>query len=152
MTNNDVLKRLRYTFDFSDDEMIRIFDLGDYKTTRTEISDWLKPEDHTSYINLPDKKLAHFLNGFINLKRGKREGEQPTAESTMTNNLVLKKLKIALALKTEDLISIFKQADLEVSKNEISAFMRNPKQSQYRQLLDQYLRNFLMGLQLKYRT
>jgi len=86
------------------------------------------------------------------LKRGKREGEQPAAESTMTNNLVLKKLKIALALKTEDLISIFKQADLEVSKNEISAFMRNPKQSQYRQLLDQYLRNFLMGLQLKYRT
>ncbi|MGB2088645.1 MAG: DUF1456 family protein [Psychroflexus salarius] len=152
MTNNDVLRRLRYTFDFSDDEMIRIFDLGDYKTTRTEISDWLKPEDHASYINLPDKKLAHFLNGFINLKRGKREGEQPAAESTMTNNLVLKKLKIALALKTEDLISIFKQADLEVSKNEISAFMRNPKQSQYRQLLDQYLRNFLMGLQLKYRT
>ncbi|SHE98253.1 Uncharacterized conserved protein YehS, DUF1456 family [Psychroflexus salarius] len=152
MTNNDVLRRLRYTFDFSDDEMIRIFDLGDYKTTRTEISDWLKPEDHASYINLPDKKLAHFLNGFINLKRGKREGEQPTAESTMTNNLVLKKLKIALALKTEDLISIFKQADLEVSKNEISAFMRNPKQSQYRQLLDQYLRNFLMGLQLRYRT
>jgi uncharacterized protein YehS (DUF1456 family) len=152
MTNNDVLRRLRYTFDFSDDEMIRIFDLGDYKTTRTEISDWLKPEDHSSYINLPDKKLAHFLNGFINLKRGKREGEQPAAESAMTNNLVLKKLKIALALKTEDLISIFKQADLEVSKNEISAFMRNPKQSQYRQLLDQYLRNFLMGLQLKYRT
>ncbi len=152
MTNNDVLRRLRYTFDFSDDEMIRIFDLGDYKTTRTEISDWLKPEDHASYINLPDKKLAHFLNGFINLKRGKREGEQPAAESTMTNNLVLKKLKIALALKTEDLISIFKQADLEVSKNEISAFMRNPKQSQYRQLLDQYLRNFLMGLQLRYRT
>ena len=152
MTNNDVLRRLRYTFDFSDDEMLRIFDLGDYKTTRTEISDWLKPEDHASYINLPDKKLAHFLNGFINLKRGKREGEQPAAESTMTNNLVLKKLKIALALKTEDLISIFKQADLEVSKNEISAFMRNPKQSQYRQLLDQYLRNFLMGLQLKYRT
>ncbi len=152
MTNNDVLRRLRYTFDFSDDEMIRIFDLGDYKTTRTEISDWLKPEDHASYINLPDKKLAHFLNGFINLKRGKREGEQPAAESNMTNNLVLKKLKIALALKTEDLISIFKQADLEVSKNEISAFMRNPKQSQYRQLLDQYLRNFLMGLQLRYRT
>ena len=152
MTNNDVLRRLRYTFDFSDDEMIRIFDLGDYKTTRTEISDWLKPEDHASYINLPDKKLAYFLNGFINLKRGKRQAEQPAAESTMTNNLVLKKLKIALALKTEDLISIFKQADLEVSKNEISAFMRNPKQSQYRQLLDQYLRNFLMGLQLRYRT
>lgn len=151
MTNNDVLRRLRYTFDLSDNEMINIFNLAEYTSSRSEISDWLKAEEDEAYVNLPDKKLAIFLNGFINLKRGKRDGEQPQPESNMTNNLVFKKLKIALSLTTEDLIAIFKLADLQVTKNEISAFMRNPKQSQYRQMLDQYLRNFLMGLQLKFR-
>lgn len=151
MTNNDVIRRLRYTFDFSDDEMISIFQQAEYKTTRAEISDWLKPEDHDAYVNLPDKKLAIFLNGFINLKRGKRDGEQIQPESKITNNLVFKKLKIALALKTEDLIAVFERAEMNVSKHEISAFMRNPKQAQYREMLDQYLRNFLTGLQLKHR-
>lgn len=77
MTNNDILRRLRYTFDYSDDQMIEMFAQADAAVTRAQISDWMKKEEDEAYVNLTDKNLATFLNGMINKYRGKREGEQP---------------------------------------------------------------------------
>ncbi|WKV12066.1 DUF1456 family protein [Marivirga harenae] len=151
MTNNDILKRVRYIFDYSDEEMITIFDSADYKVSRSLVTDWLKSEDHEDYKDIHDDQLASFLNGLINTKRGKREGVQPKPEKILENNDILKKLKIALNLKTEDIIVAFKLAGKPVSSHEVTAFLRNPKQNQYRPFLDQYLRNFLNGLQLKHR-
>ncbi|HET8859697.1 DUF1456 family protein [Marivirga sp.] len=151
MTNNDIFKRIRYIFDYSDDQMIAIFAAADYKVTRSLVTDWLKNEDHQEFKEIYDNQLATFLNGLINEKRGKKEGPQPEPEKILENNVILKKLKIALNLKTEDITEAFKLADKPVSPHEITAFLRNPKQSQYRPFLDQYLRNFLNGLQIKYR-
>ncbi|MDN6280606.1 MAG: DUF1456 family protein [Psychroflexus sp.] len=151
MTNNDVLRRLRYTFDYSDDQMIEIFEEADVTVTRPQISDWMKKEEDEAYINLTDKNLAVFLNGMINKYRGKREGEQPKPEQKLDNNLVFKKLKIALNLRSEDILALFELAEMPITKNELTSFLRQKKQPQYQQLLDQYLRNFLTGLQFKYR-
>lgn len=151
MTNNDILRRLRYAFDFNDKKMMKIFALADYEASREEISNWLKKEDHDDYVGIYDKYLAIFLNGMINLYRGKREGEQPKPEKTLNNNLILRKLKIALTLTDEDIVDILKLADLRVSKHEINAFFRKPSQRQYRQCKDQILRNFIHGLQIKHR-
>lgn len=74
MNNNDILRRLRYTFDLSDEEMMKIFALAERESSRAEISNWLKKDDNPEQENLYDRELATFLNGFINLKRGKREG------------------------------------------------------------------------------
>ncbi|GAB3332137.1 DUF1456 family protein [Marivirga atlantica] len=151
LSNNDILRRLRYTFDFSDEQMIDIYEQADVKVTRSLISDWLKPETDADYKEMHDNQLAAFLNGFINLKRGKKEGVQPPIEKTLNNNLILKKLKIALTLKTEDIVELFELTDLKVSNTEITAFLRNPKQPQYRPFMDQFLRNFMLGLQIKHR-
>lgn len=152
MTNNDVLRRLRYSFDYSDSDMLDIFSLADYKTSRSVVSDWLKPEEHAEYKNLPDKQLATFLNGLIYKNRGKRtDGPLLKPESKLDNNLILKKLKIALELKTDEIVDMFKAIDKEITLNELGAFLRNPKQSQYRECKDQYLRNFLSGIQKTYR-
>lgn len=151
MTNNDILKRIRYTFDYSDEQMMAIFDSADYKVTRSLVTDWLKNDDHAEYKEIHDDQLAVFLNGLINTKRGKRDGEQPKPEKLLDNNTILKKLKIALNLKTEDILEVFKLAGKPISPHEVTAFLRNPKQPQFRPFLDQYLRNFLNGLQLKYR-
>lgn len=151
MDNNNVLQRLRYTFDLSDDQMIEIFGLVEVAVTRAEISDWLKKEEDPEFKKLHDKPLATFLNGFIALKRGKREGEPPKPEKKLTNNLILRKLKIALNLQSEDILAILELADFKLSKHELSAFFRKPGQNQYRICKDQVLRNFLMGLQLKHR-
>ena len=150
MNNNDIIRRIRYTFDFNDSKMIEIFSLADHEVTREQISDWLKKEDDPSFQELNDKQLAFFLNGFINDKRGKKETEQPKAEKRLNNNIILRKLKIALNLKDEDILEILDLVDMRISKHELSAFFRNPNQDQYRLCKDQVLRNFLHGMQLKY--
>ncbi|GBE02903.1 MAG TPA: DUF1456 family protein [Nitrospirae bacterium] len=151
MTNNDILRRIRYIFDFNDSKMIAVFGLADYQVTRGQISDWLKKEDDPAYQKCSDTLLAIFLNGLINYKRGKKEGSQPEPEQRLTNNIIFRKLRIALNLKAEDILEIMDMAGLRISKHELSAFFRRPGHKHYRECKDQILRTFLKGLQLKYR-
>lgn len=152
MTNNDVLKRLRYTFDYNDSQMIAIFELADYVVNRAQVSNWLKKDDDPELTEISDKELALFLNGLIIEKRGRREGPPPIAEDPLSNNMILRKLKIALELKTDDIIELFGLVDVKLSKPELSAFFRNTEHKSYRPMMDQYLRNFLMALQKRYAT
>ncbi|MEJ6492852.1 MAG: DUF1456 family protein [Flavobacteriales bacterium] len=150
MTNNDILRRLRFTFDLNDDKVMDLFRSGGIEATRAEISDWMKKEEDEDYKNLGDKYLAAFLNGFINKNRGKREGEQPAPEKKTDNNMILRKLKIALNMRDEDILDVLDLADFRFSKSELSAFFRRPDHRHYRECKDQIIRNFLHGLQLKY--
>lgn len=152
MMNNDILRRLRYTFDLDDSKMIAIFGQAEYQVTREQISNWLKKEEDPEFQPCSDTQLAIFLNGLINDKRGKLEGPQPVPEERLTNNIVFRKLRIALDLKTDDVLKILALADLRVSKPELSAFFRKPGHKHYRSCKDQILRNFLNGLQIKYRA
>jgi uncharacterized protein YehS (DUF1456 family) len=151
MTNNDILRSIRYSFDFSDSKMTTIFGLADYQVTREQISNWLKKDDDPAYQKLDDTQLAIFLNGLINDKRGKKEGAQPELEEHLTNNIIFMKLKIALNLKAEDILEIMGLVDFRLSRHELSSFFRRPEHKNYRECKDQILRNFLKGLQLKYR-
>lgn len=151
MTNNDILRRIRYTFNLSDSKMIAVFgSADDHQVTREQISDWLKKEDDPAYKECSDRQLAIFLNGFINSKRGKKKGPQPAPEQRLTNNIIFRKLKIALNLQAEDVLAIMALADLRMSKHELSAFFRKPDHKHYRECQNQILRNFLQGLQLRY--
>ncbi len=150
MTNNDILRRLRFTFDLNDTKMMELFATTGQQVSRAQISDWLKKDDDPAYQKLNDNQLAIFLNGFITDKRGKKEGKQPLPEKRLNNNIIFRKLKIALNLKDEDILEILKLVDMQISKHELSAFFRNPDQNQYRICEDQILRNFLHGLQVKY--
>jgi len=151
VTNNDILRRIRYIFDFNDSKMIAVFGLADYQVTREQVSDWLKKDDDPAYQNCNDTQLAIFLNGLIIDKRGKKDGPQPIPEKNLNNNIIFRKLKIALDLKNEDVLEILGLADLPISKHELSAFFRRPDHKHYRVCKDQILRNFLKGVQLKYR-
>ncbi|MGD9900730.1 MAG: DUF1456 family protein [Calditrichaceae bacterium] len=151
MTNNDILRRIRYAFDFSDSKMIAIFGEADYPVTRAQISDWLKKDDDPAFQKCSNIQLSIFLNGLINDKRGKKEGPQPEPEKQIDNNIVFKKLKIALNLKAEEVLDILDLAGLSISKHELSSFFRKPDNKHYRKCKDQILRNFLKGVQLKYR-
>ena len=151
MTNNDILRRVRYIFDFNDDKMISLFQSADSTVTRAEISDWMKSEEDDSFKKLKDVELATYLNGLINDKRGKREGAQPVPEKNLTNNAIFMKLKIALNLQAEDILEIMDLSDFRMSKHELSAFFRKVGHKHYRECKDQILRVFLKGLQMQYR-
>ncbi len=64
----------------------------------------------------------------------------------MTNNDVLKKLRVALMLRDDDIVEILKMVDLRVSKSELGAFFRKEDHPKYVECGDQILRNFLNGL------
>lgn len=64
----------------------------------------------------------------------------------LTNNDILKKLRVALELKDDDIVKILKLADFELSKSELNALYRNPTHPNYKECGDQLLRNFLNGL------
>lgn len=130
--------------------MIALFALAEMEISRAQISDWLKRDEDPNFRRISDFQFATFLNGFITEKRGKREGPMPKAEQQLNNNIILRKLKIALNLTVEDIVDVFLAVKAHVSKPEITALFRRPDQRQYRECQDQFLRFFLQGLQAKY--
>lgn len=151
MQNNDILRRLRFAFSLNDTKMMETFALGTLEVNREILSNWLKKDDDPDFLPLYDVELAAFLNGFIIKNRGKKEEETPKPEKSLNNNVILRKLKIALNLKDDDILEILHLADFKFSRHELSALFRKPNQDQYRVCKDQILRNFLMGLQIKFR-
>lgn len=142
---------MRYIFDYSDSEMITVFSEGGQEVTRTWISSILKKEEDSDCVACTDLLLATFLNGFITHRRGKSKGEERPAEHRLSNNLILRKLRIGLDLKDAELLEILSLADLRLSRHELSAFFRKKGHKNYRACKDQVLRNFLVGLQRKFR-
>ena len=151
MINNDILRRLRFTLDLNEPKIVAIFALADHKVTGNQVTRWLKKEDDPAYTECTDIEFATFLNGLITDKRGKKDGPAAVPEKRLNNNIIFRKLKIALNLQSDDVLAIMELADLRMSKHELSAFFRKPGHQHYRDCLDQVMRNFLMGLQLKYR-
>ncbi|MFD1928339.1 DUF1456 family protein [Sporosarcina siberiensis] len=173
MNNNDRLVRLRYALDIKDAEMVEIFKLGGMELTKQEVQKMLSkskgnaatdPEENENQVNeyetsLENSSFESFLNGFIVFKRGEQEskpGASPnqflmTKDNRNVNNVLLKKLKIALSLTSEDMLDILIDAGVTISKSELSAVLRKEGQRNYKECGDRYARNFLKGLALRYR-
>lgn len=151
MTNNDVLRRIRYTFNLRDEKVVAIFAHAQCKVSETQVQNWLKKDDDATMVELADVELASFLNGFIIEKRGRKAGEQPKPETTLTKNIMLMKLKIALQLQNDDIIDLLASTGFTLGKSELTAFFRKPDHKNYRHCKSQFLRNFLQALQDKHR-
>ncbi len=147
MTNNDIFHLILTTFDINEKAAIEIFALADINATENQMTAWLKEEDDAAFIPLNDTELARFLNGFINLKRGKRDGEPPKPETHLNNNIIFQKLRIALNLQAEAILDTLQLAEINLSKHELSAFFRKPNNKHYRECTDKTLQGFLAGIQ-----
>lgn len=66
--------------------------------------------------------------------------------TTMNNNDVFKKLRVALQLKDTDIVEILKLSNYEIGTSELNAFFRSEDHPNYKECGDQILRNFLNGL------
>jgi uncharacterized protein YehS (DUF1456 family) len=163
MENNDILIRLRYALEIKNKEMAEIFKLGGVEVTVPEVIQILTKiddeEENDDLIKCNNSMFDSFLNGFIIYKRGIQEpkpGQPETPEpvikkSANVNNLLLKKVKIALALTTEDMLEIFEKAGITVTKGELGALLRKEGHKNYKECGDKFARNFLKGLAIKYR-
>ena len=151
MTTNDILRRTRYAFDYNDIQMMEFFASGGMQVTREQVKSWLLRDEYDGFVAATHKELATFLNGFINAKRGKKEGVQPVAEKILTNNIVLRKFKIAMNWRDEDILETLMLGDMKFSKHELSALFRKPTHTHYRLCKDQLIRKLLIGMHRRYR-
>lgn len=148
MLNSDILRRIRYAFNFNDRLMLEIFHLGGIEMDQAKLMSHLKKEEDEGYVALDSKTLMAFLDGLILRKRGPRETASPPAarKESFSNNLVLRKIKIALEFKEEDILAVLKRSDMEISRAELSALFRKKEHKNYKKCGSQLLRNFLAGL------
>jgi len=155
MINNLVLRRLRYALNLRESNMVEMYKLVDVTIKSTTISSLLLREDHEGFLECTDVVLAQFLDGMIIKHRGlpaDGKAPAPVAEDIrLSNNIILKKIRVALELREEHLLEIMQKADFEFSKSEMSAFFRKVGSRQYKPCGDQMMRNFLMGMCEKYR-
>ncbi|MDP2228368.1 MAG: DUF1456 family protein [Moraxellaceae bacterium] len=153
MINNDVLRSVRYMLNINEEKMVEIIALTDFAVQAGAMAAFLKKDEEEGYRECPDEVLGHFLNGLVMHKRGRDDSRPPQPlELPMTNNIVLKKLRVAFNLKEDDMFAIFEGAGFKVGKPELSSFFRKEGQKNYRPCGDQFLRNFLKGLTLRVRT
>ncbi len=146
VTNNEILRSVQRIFDFDESGIVEIFALAEHLVTAEEVSAWLKKEGEAGFQPCDDSRLAIFLNGLINDQRGKKEGAQPLPEQSINNNIVFRKLKIALDLQADDILEILALAEVRLSKHELSALFRKPGHKHYRTCSDEVLSGFLQGV------
>ncbi len=154
MINNDVLRSIRYMLDLGDSKVVEIIRLADadFPIAKEDVQAFLKKDDDAGHVACSDRVLAHFLDGLIIYYRGRNDGLLPRpVEKRITNNVVLKKLRVAFELKDVDMHQAFEDAGFPVSKPELSALFRQPDHKHFRLCGDQMLRNFLKGLTLRVR-
>lgn len=154
MINNDVLRAIRYMLDLSDGKVAEIIQLADPAATVTkeDVQAMLRKDDDPGYVECSNKQLAVFLDGLVFYRRGKDDSRPPRPlEKRVTNNVVLKKLRVAFELRDVDMHQIMEAADFPVTKPELSALFRQPDHKNFRLCGDQLLRNFLKGLTMRVR-
>ena len=147
MTNNEILRRIQHALNLKNAQIIKAIEQTDVTVDHDHVINWLKDDSDKSCSTMKDKELAVFLNGFINLKRGKKEGVQPKPEVALTNNMIFMKLRIALNMKAEDILDILEVVGISLSKYEIGAYFRKPENKNYKVCEDQLLCDFLNGVQ-----
>ncbi|RKX86904.1 MAG: DUF1456 domain-containing protein [Spirochaetes bacterium] len=161
MTNNDILKRVRYALDLSDFSVLEMTKNGGREISSLDLTAYYRKEEEEGYKNCSNVVLNSFLDGLIIKKRGPRpdknsETSEPKKEprkkiTVPRNNDVIKKLKIALELKDDNMVEVFKSVDFKISKSEINALFRRSDHKNFRECGDQILRNFIQGLAKAYR-
>lgn len=154
MINNDVVRAIRYMLDLSNGKVVELIHLADpgEPVMKEDVQAMLKKDDESGYVECSNRRLILFLNGLVIHLRGNDESHPPRPpEKRVTNNLVLKKLRVAFELKDVDMHEILEAADFPVTKPELSALFRQPDHKNFRLCGDQLLRNFLKGLTMRVR-
>ena len=148
MTNNDILRRIRFALDLSDPQMVKTFAKGGAKVSQDEVVANMAKEGEANAVECSDTLLGQFLDGLILERRGPRkEGSPaPKPDADLTNNAIFKKLRIALAMHEKDVLAALAAGGQKLSKGELTALFRNPEHKHYRTCGDQVLRNFLNGM------
>ncbi len=145
MTNNYILTSIMNSLKLTKVDVLKSYKLVDKKIAQEDVDDILREASDEKFILLSDEGFELFLNGFIAYKRGPSDKKAKKQKIYFSNNIILKKLKIALDLKDEDIIEIFANDGLEITKSQLTAYFRRDGHINYRKCSDSLLKRFIKG-------
>lgn len=146
MKTNDILYKIQKALNLSHEEMLEAYELANHKMETTHLDSLLKRYQDKGYKLCSYEELGVFLDGLVTLKRGPSPKKSNDEVVELTNNLILKKLRIALELKEAETEIIFSLADVELSKQQLASLFRKEGHKNFKECSDKLLIAFLDGL------
>jgi len=147
LKTNDILHKIQKALNLSLEEMLEAYKLADYKMESSHLDSLLKRRQDKGSKLCSYEELGVFLDGFVVLKRGpspKKNNDDEIVE--LTNNLILKKLRIALELKEAETEIIFSLGEAELSKQQLASLFRKEGHRNFKECSDELLMAFLDGM------
>ena len=147
INTNEILYRIKKALNLSESEMLQVYALEAYPMEASHLASLLVRRQDKTFILCSYEELGVFLDGLISLKRGTSSNKPAEDEAVeLNNNLILKKLRIALNLKEAETEIIFGLADIELSKQQLSSLFRKEGHKNFKVCSDELLLAFLEGL------
>lgn len=145
--NNEVLYRIKKALNLSEEDIVKIYALASYPIETVQIKNLLAKHQDKNFMLCSYELLGTFLDGLIAFKRGTlSHKKEDDSNVELTNNLILKKLRIALELKEAETEIIFSLAEVEFNKQQLSALFRKETHKNFKPCSDTLLISFLAGL------
>lgn len=147
INTNEILYRIKKALNLPTEKMLEAYKLENYKMEASHLESLLKRRLANGFKLASYEELGVFLDGLVALKRGpspKKTNDDEAVE--LTNNLILKKLRIALELKEAETEIIFGLADVQLSKQQMASLFRKEGHKNFKECSDELLMAFLDGL------
>ena len=138
MRTNDIFRKVIQSLAMDTRGIQGLYAMADIEFGDREIANLLKMDSEAGFEPMPDYVLHLFLNSLIDTQRGKKaESSEPVNKHhKISNNDVLKKLRIAFNLHEQDVRDVFQLATIELTKSDLSALFRKPGHSHFKACYD----------------
>ena len=152
ISTNEILYRIQKALNLTMEEMLKIYTLESYTMSEEHLDNLLKRHKEKGFTIASYEELGVFLDGLVTFKRGPSPKKSDGNNVELTNNLILKKLRIALELKEAETEIIFGLADIELSKQQLASLFRKENHKNFKPCSDTLLMAYLDGLDEFYYT
>jgi len=146
LRTNRILGRIAKALYLNVNDIAHIYELAQFPKTKEQIRSLLQDEHSKKFQEATYEDLGLFLDGLITKKRGRMESSAQE-EQALSNNLILKKLRVALNLKTHEMVMVFALNDIDISPSQINALFRKEDHKNFKLCSDKLLFDFLDGLE-----
>ena len=147
MQINDILFKIKTALSLDDEMIIKAYSLVEHDMKKDRLTNILKKHQDKGYEEATYEELGLFLDGLVLLKRGVSSTPKDENEIVeLTNNLILKKLRVALELKEAELVILFALAEVSITKRQIGSLFRKEGGKNFKSCSDELLLSFLEGL------
>jgi uncharacterized protein YehS (DUF1456 family) len=153
MITNDIIFKVKTALKLSNSAILKIYELADFPMSEPQLNKILKKQQDKDFITCKYDELGAFFDGLIIFKRRASKNKKSSNETIeLTNNLMLKKLRIALELKEAETEIIFSLGEAELTKQQLASLFRKESNKNFKICSDELFISFLDGLNEFYYT